>query len=364
MHRSKDLSSVCCLSGACSRFSSSVVVERQDANSIAYQSDVTAKQLLSGAIEPPEWADSLIQTLQHTVGVPNWIEDEPLSPVSESGRPSISRGYSFQGFGGEAPSPSSGSKLKKAAAMNPFGRGQNHSIPPPPPSNAPDFDLLSDVPDMDRERTYEPSRKQDEKAKGPRFDGFADSDDEDPWGDSPGFKSTPFNAKFTSVMPSKPAQFTGFEKHFESDFVPDSGYASVPKPNLTAKGPPRPSVHQQISEITTSLDAFTFDLEAPKPRRATTTPVHASTGMNARPWDYDLDDTRPRSPSTPSLRSDSRSSGPSSRVQSPASNKPSRPLSAKPGLKERAPVGTTKAIAMFDYEASEVSIPSKPLEYD
>ncbi|KIO21144.1 hypothetical protein M407DRAFT_43526, partial [Tulasnella calospora MUT 4182] len=34
----------------------SLIVERQDANSIAYQSDVTAKQLLSGMIPPPHWA--------------------------------------------------------------------------------------------------------------------------------------------------------------------------------------------------------------------------------------------------------------------------------------------------------------------
>ena len=56
----------------------SVIMERQDANSQAYRADVTAKQLLSGAIPPPEWASSLIKTLESCTGLPGgrrWVQE-------------------------------------------------------------------------------------------------------------------------------------------------------------------------------------------------------------------------------------------------------------------------------------------------
>lgn len=61
---------------------SSVIATRADANAIAYQRDVTAKELLSGDITPPQWADLLIQTLTQTIGnlAP---DDDALSDASE-----------------------------------------------------------------------------------------------------------------------------------------------------------------------------------------------------------------------------------------------------------------------------------------
>ncbi|PIL27737.1 transporter [Ganoderma sinense ZZ0214-1] len=56
----------------------SVIVERQDTNAQAYRTDVTAKQLLSGAIPPPEWASSLIKTLESCTGLPGgrqWVQE-------------------------------------------------------------------------------------------------------------------------------------------------------------------------------------------------------------------------------------------------------------------------------------------------
>lgn len=53
-------------------------MERQDANAIAYNSPVTARLLLGGAIDPPEWASTLTQTLQACTGMPGnrkWIEE-------------------------------------------------------------------------------------------------------------------------------------------------------------------------------------------------------------------------------------------------------------------------------------------------
>ncbi|KAF8592004.1 DUF500-domain-containing protein [Ramaria rubella] len=56
----------------------SVIVERQDANAIAYQSDVSAKALLSGNFPPPPWAKELIKTLEscsRPLGGRTWIQD-------------------------------------------------------------------------------------------------------------------------------------------------------------------------------------------------------------------------------------------------------------------------------------------------
>lgn len=60
----------------------SVILERQDANSLAYRSDVSVKQLLSGSIEPPEWAQPLVKTLEACIGMPGghkWIDDSTSS---------------------------------------------------------------------------------------------------------------------------------------------------------------------------------------------------------------------------------------------------------------------------------------------
>ncbi|KAG5646038.1 hypothetical protein DXG03_004461 [Asterophora parasitica] len=56
----------------------SVIVERQDANSIAYRSPVTARMLLGGAVPPPEWSQFLIQTLETCTGLPGnrkWVQE-------------------------------------------------------------------------------------------------------------------------------------------------------------------------------------------------------------------------------------------------------------------------------------------------
>lgn len=70
----------------------SVIVERQDANAQAYRSDVSAKQILSGSVTPPEWAQPLIHTLEARTGTPGgraWVQD---------GRPSSDSQYAFGGI--------------------------------------------------------------------------------------------------------------------------------------------------------------------------------------------------------------------------------------------------------------------------
>lgn len=74
----------------------SVIVERQDANTQAYNSPVTVKMLLGGAVDPPPWAAGLIKTLENCTGMPGqrgWVHDDF--------NPSLDQGYAFAG-----PSPS------------------------------------------------------------------------------------------------------------------------------------------------------------------------------------------------------------------------------------------------------------------
>ena len=59
----------------------SVIAERQDANALAYHSDVSVKSLLSGAVPRPEWAQPLYQTLDACTkfrgGQREWVDDSP-----------------------------------------------------------------------------------------------------------------------------------------------------------------------------------------------------------------------------------------------------------------------------------------------
>lgn len=59
----------------------SVILERQDANALAYESDVSVKAILSGTVPQPEWAAALYQTLDSCTGFRGnnkWVEDAPL----------------------------------------------------------------------------------------------------------------------------------------------------------------------------------------------------------------------------------------------------------------------------------------------
>ncbi|KAI0777176.1 DUF500-domain-containing protein [Trametes elegans] len=121
----------------------SVIVERQDANAQAYRADVTVKQLLSGAIPPPEWASPLIKTLEACTGMPGgrrWVQefhshhaDDPymfggvespgLNENGPSGTPYSARDSPSIPDGG---SPSPGGKLSKAKK----GKASSISFPP------------------------------------------------------------------------------------------------------------------------------------------------------------------------------------------------------------------------------------------
>ena len=59
----------------------SVIAERQDANTLAYHSDVSVKGLLNGVVPRPDWAQPLYQTLDTCTkfrgGQREWIDDSP-----------------------------------------------------------------------------------------------------------------------------------------------------------------------------------------------------------------------------------------------------------------------------------------------
>lgn len=99
----------------------SVIVERQDANAQAYHADVTVKQLLSGAVSPPEWASPLIKTLESCTGMPGgrrWVEEfqshRSNDPYMFGGVESPSLENAPSSFPDDAPSsPGKLSKKKK-----------------------------------------------------------------------------------------------------------------------------------------------------------------------------------------------------------------------------------------------------------
>lgn len=59
----------------------SIIAERQDANTLAYHSDVSVKGLLSGAVARPDWAQPLYQTLDAFTkfrgGQREWLDESP-----------------------------------------------------------------------------------------------------------------------------------------------------------------------------------------------------------------------------------------------------------------------------------------------
>lgn len=108
----------------------SVIVDREDANYQAYGTAVSAKQLLSGAIEPPAWARPLIQTLEARTGLPGnrpWVHDRSVSDFGTG------TGYAFGGLGSGGNTPSTPSHLKKKKRDN--GKAQ---FPPESWNEGPD----------------------------------------------------------------------------------------------------------------------------------------------------------------------------------------------------------------------------------
>lgn len=139
----------------------SVIVERSDANSIAYEDDVTAQMLLGGMIPPPSWALGLIGTLEACTGMPKhskWIVDTPERAASPKDE------YPF-GLPSPSTSPAFGKK-KPASPFQQLGRSRRKS-------NAPSIDF--DLKDESTGRSSSPGVGQKNNG-GVMFDTHFDSD--------------------------------------------------------------------------------------------------------------------------------------------------------------------------------------------
>lgn len=138
-----------------------VIMERQDANRVAYGGSVSVKEILSGTFDPPEWSQVLIDQIGVSTGLPygqTWVDEREHGDYAGDGdvygessgtrsRGSSMGGYAFGGIGSgsgrESPSKTgekstgrarAGSLLgpngdkdrpstKRASSFNPFGSG-------------------------------------------------------------------------------------------------------------------------------------------------------------------------------------------------------------------------------------------------
>jgi hypothetical protein len=95
-----------------------VIVERQDANSHAYHTNISSKQILSGGVTPPDWAQPLIRTLESCTSSPGgraWVAEDP----SSRGSP-----YAFSGIA------SSNAEVPPSLRKQPHKPSTKPSFPP------------------------------------------------------------------------------------------------------------------------------------------------------------------------------------------------------------------------------------------
>ena len=103
-------------------------MERSDANAKAYGYNVTAKQLLSGSIEVPEWADAVHASISKRAGSldANWVNDSPMNSPTVDGR---ERGYSFGSASSAVGSSPNINKSSKSPTSNRFSSIGNRFSP-------------------------------------------------------------------------------------------------------------------------------------------------------------------------------------------------------------------------------------------
>ncbi|KAG8687268.1 hypothetical protein FRC09_013596 [Ceratobasidium sp. 395] len=164
----------------------SIIVERQDANSIAYEADVTSKQLLSGVVPTPPWAEGLVRALERCTGLPTgqkWIQEDRTGS-------DVSGGYHFSGVASDSRSSPRGGIVDRT---------------------------------MDRTRrisgAFSPSWGKKKNASG-YFPDPQDEYDEDPTPARSPFTSAADNRRTRSYGGNADNRLNGFDTHFESDFNP------------------------------------------------------------------------------------------------------------------------------------------------
>lgn len=115
----------------------SVILERQDANRLAYGGSPSSKQILSGMFDPPEWADVLIDQLEKSTGMPGGQRWKSRDEEGEGGgmgwsTPEAGRGGGGYVFGeGVGAGGSVGSGRKRAGSL--FSKDPDRSNSPSRP---------------------------------------------------------------------------------------------------------------------------------------------------------------------------------------------------------------------------------------
>jgi hypothetical protein len=112
----------------------SVFTERQDANRLAYGGKPTAKQILTGAFDPPDWAFVLIDELDRCTGIPgghNWVQDNKKNEgamgwSSPVGNGKTSTGYAFGEGVGAGGTTSKG--RKRSSSLFSLGGGNKTPV--------------------------------------------------------------------------------------------------------------------------------------------------------------------------------------------------------------------------------------------
>ncbi|KAK8844003.1 hypothetical protein IAR55_006796 [Kwoniella newhampshirensis] len=129
----------------------SVIVERQDANRIAYGGQPSARQILSGSFEPPDWTLGLIEQLDKATGLPGgqrWRDKDeegegggmgwnaPGTPErKKNGGGSGGGGYVFgEGVGGRGNTPPIGGRKRSGSLFG--GAAAEKTGSPQRPSSA------------------------------------------------------------------------------------------------------------------------------------------------------------------------------------------------------------------------------------
>lgn len=286
----------------------SVIAERQDANSIAYHSDVSVKSLLSGAVPRPEWAQPLYQTLDSCTkfrgGQREWIDDSPAQEQE----------YAFTGHstpGGEQ-QPRMLQKKKKSG---------------PPP--------------------FPPSTWGEQKTAGSYF--------HDP-GSSPTTRETSKPAWEFANQDTKHATSL-FETHFDSDFNPqDDRSRQTHIRGFSLNAIPTPKPRGSFGTDSGGLYASDDDSPGPNLSRANTYGTPYSS--------YNRSGNVSRGPTMPVPYADPSPTSRSpfdSELEGQLFDEPA-PMSARPVITPKAELtapltpgeGVGRAIALFDFDAVEV----------
>lgn len=253
----------------------SAIIERSDANAKAYGYSVTAKQLLSGAVEVPPFADMLIETIQRRTGN-TWVENEEDDVSYED----INRPYAFGSeFASGSNSVRSKTKRSLSDLMTRSRSGSGSSLP------------------STRERSDSGSMRLPVASSSSRFaTDFASDDHREP---RPNAKvkakvKSPFDDPDEDRL--TPRDTFGRES-FESLDDPESRYGAFSPPRETIDEPERedygfhvPPAAAATTTTTTKRNLLMKKSAKMSPTSSRTRPRGLSGASNTKPWDSEDED--------------------------------------------------------------------------